>query len=156
MFGTIKKWMGIEGVRLRLHVLSAYPRTVETINGEVELYAKSNTIVQGIRLQLIETYTRGKVEEKRVDEYTLGTWELASPLQLREGENQRLLFKLPFEWLESPMDRRSKSYPLLKGMVALMKNRKGVLSEYRLEAQIQVDGQTWSTPSRTRISFEDS
>lgn len=155
MFGTIKKWMGIEGVRLRLHLLSAYPKTVETINGEVELYAKSNTIVRNIRLQLIETYTRGKAEEKRVDEYLMGTWELDQPLHMREGENQRLLFKLPFEWLESPMDRRAKSNPLLKGMVSLMKNRKGVLSEYRLEAQVEVEGQGWSEPSRTRISFED-
>lgn len=156
MFGTIKKWMGIEGVRLRLHVLSAYPQTVETINGEVELYAKSNIIVSGIQLRLIETYTRGKAEEKRVNEYLMGTWNLEQPLSMRDGENQRLLFKLPFEWLESPMDRRAKSNPLLRGVVALMKNRKGVLSEYRIEAQVQVEGQAWSEPSRTRINFENS
>ena len=146
--------MGIQGVRLRLHVLDSYPRTVETLNGEMELFAKSNTIVQGIRLRLIETYTRGKAEEKRVDEYTLGTWTLPAPLALREGEQHRLLFKLPFEWLESPMDRRAKNNPLVKGLVALMKNRKGVQSEYRIEAQVQVDGQPWSEPSRTRIVFD--
>lgn len=146
--------MGIEGVRLRLHVLSSYPRTVDTINGELELYAKSNTLVRNVRLTFIETYTRGKAEEKRVDEYTLGTWELGEPLALREGDNHRLIFKMPFEWLDSPMDRRAKTNPLFKGMVALMKNRKGVQSEYRIEAQIQVDGQPWSEPSRTRIEFD--
>lgn len=156
MFGTIKKWMGIEGVRLRLHVLPVYPRTVETINGEVELYAKSNIVVSGVQLQLIETYTRGKAEEKRVNEYLMGSWSLEEPLSMRDGENQRLLFKLPFEWLESPMDRRAKSNPLLKGMVALMKNRKGVLSEYRIEARVQIEGHGWSDPSRTRIIFENS
>lgn len=154
MFGSIKKMMGIQGVRLRLHTLSSYPQDVSTINGEVELYAKSNTTVTGIRLRFIENYTRGKAEEKRVDEYLLGSWELDSPIDMREGENRRLLFKLPFEWMESPMDRRAKNNPLLKGVVALMKNRKGVQSEYRIEAQVQVDGQEWSMPSRTRIVFD--
>lgn len=155
MFGTVKKWLGMEGTRIRLHTLPVYPNTVKTINGEIEVYAKQTETIQSIRLRFLEVYTRGKGEDKRIDEYELGIWVYDAPLTLINGERQLLPFKLAFEPLQSAMDRRAEKAPLLKGVVNLMKNLKGVQSDYRIEAEAIVQGNTWHPMARAKIVFEE-
>jgi hypothetical protein len=155
MFGTVKKWLGMEGTRVRLHTLSVYPKTVKTINGEIEVYAKQTETIQSIRLRFIEVYTRGKGEDKRIDEYELGIWVHDHPLTLMNGERQLLPFKLAFEPLQSAMDRRAQKAPLLKGVFNLMKNLKGVQSDYRIEAEVIVEGSTWHPMAKAKIVFEE-
>lgn len=154
MFGTVKKWFGIEGTRIRLHTLPIYPNTVETINGEIEIYAKDTETVQSIHLKFIEIYTRGKGDAKRIDEYELGTWTYEQPLTLVNGERQLIPFKLVFDPLQSAMDRRAQNVPLLKGVFSLMKNLKGVQSDYRLEAKAFIEGNTWHPVAKTKITFD--
>lgn len=154
MFGTVKKWLGMEGTRIRLHTLPVYPTTVETINGEVEVYAKQTETIESIRLRFIEVYTRGKGDAKRIDEYELGTWVYEQPLVLLNGAQQLIPFKLAFEPAQSAMDRRAQKAPLLKGVVALMKNLKGVQSDYRLEAEATVKGGNWQPITKTKIVFD--
>lgn len=155
MFGTVKKWLGMEGTRIRLHTLPVYPHTVKTINGEIEVYAKSTETIQSIRLKFIEVYTRGKGEAKRIDEYELGTWIHEQPLTLTYGEHHMIPFKLAFEPLQSAMDKRAQSAPLLKGVVSLMKNLKGVQSDYYIEAEASVKGHTWHPVAKAKIVFDN-
>ncbi len=153
MFGSVKKWLGIEGTRIRLHTLPVYPSTVETINGEIEVYAKRTETVDSIRLRFFEVYTRGKGDERRIDEYELGTWLYEQPLQLVDGERHMIPFKLAFDPLKSAMDKRAEN-PLLKGFVSLMKNLKGVQSDYRIEAEAIVEGSTWHPVAKSKIVFD--
>lgn len=154
MFGTVKKWFGIEGTRIRLHTLPVYPNTVKTINGEIEIYAKRTETVEAIRLKFIEVYTRGNADAKRMDEYVLGTWMYEQPLILINGERHMIPFKLAFDPLQSAMDRRASNAPFLKGVVSLMKNMKGVQSDYRLEAEAFVEGNTWHPVAKAKIVFD--
>jgi hypothetical protein len=153
MFGSVKKWLGIEGTRIRLHTLSVYPSTVKTINGEIEIYAKRTETVHFIRLRFIEVYTRGKGDDKRIDEYLLGTWTHDQALTLVDGERYMIPFKLAFEPVKSAMDERAEN-PLLSGVVSLMKNLKGVQSDYRLEAEAFVEGNEWHPVAKTKIVFD--
>ena len=153
MFGRVKKWFGIEGTKIRLHVLSAYPKEVETINGEIEVYSKRPETVTSIKLKFIEIYTRGRGEEKRIDEYLLGTWEYNEPFEVSEGNSEMVFFKLSFDPVKSAMDKRADKGFLRRGLVGLMKSMKGVSSDYRIEAEAIVEGTTWNPIAKAKIVF---
>lgn len=154
MFGRVKKWFGIEGTKIRLHVLPSYPRNVKTINGELEIYSKRPEKVLAIRLKFIEVYTRGRAEDKRIDEFLLGTWEYKDPIEVSDGNSHTLLFKLEFDPVQSAMDKRAGKGPLLRGVVNLMKSMKGVQSDYRIEAEAIVEDNTWNPLAKARIIFD--
>jgi len=154
MFGRVKKWFGIEGTKIRLHVLPSYPRNVETINGEIEIHSKRPEKVLAIQLKLIEVYTRGRAEEKRIDEFVLGTWEYNELIEVSDGNSTTLLFKLEFDPVESAMDKRAAKGILFRGVVHLMKSMKGVESDYRIEAEALVEDNTWNPLATAKILFD--
>jgi hypothetical protein len=154
MFGRVKKWFGIEGTKIRLHVLPSYPKDVKTINGEIELHSKRPEKVLAIQLKFIEVYTRGRAEEKRIDEFLLGTWEYKEPIEVSDGNSKTLFFKLEFDPVESAMDKRAGKGSLLRGVVNIMKSMKGVQSDYRIEAEAIVEDNTWNPLAKTSILFD--
>ncbi len=154
MFGRVKKWFGIEGTKIRLHVLPTYPRDVETINGEIEIYSKRPEKVLSIKLKFIEVYSRGRAEEKRIDEFLLGTWEHNEPIEVSDGNNQMIFFKLKCKPVESAIDKRASRGPLRKGLVSLMKSIKGVQSDYRVEAEAIVEDNSWNPIAKAKIIFD--
>ncbi len=154
MFGRVKKWFGIEGTKIRLHVLPSYPKDVKTINGEIELHSKRPEKVLAIQLKFIEVYTRGRAEEKRIDEFLLGTWEYKEPIEVSDGNSKTLFFKLEFDPVESAMDKRAGKGSLLRGVVNIMKSMKGVQSDYRIEAEAIVEDNTWNPLAKAKILFD--
>jgi hypothetical protein len=154
MFGRVKKWFGIEGTKIRLHVLSVYPQDVKTINGEIEVYSKRTETVLSIKLKFIEIYTRGRGDEKRIDEYLLGTWQLNEPFEVGEGNTEMIFFKLDFDPVQSAMDERAGRGLLRKGFVSLMKSMKGVSSDYVIQAEATVEGNTWDPIAKAKVIFD--
>ena len=154
MFGRVKKWFGIEGTKIRSHVLPSYPKDVKTINGEIELHSKRPEKVLAIQLKFIEVYTRGRAEEKRIDEFLLGTWEYKEPIEVSDGNSKTLFFKLEFDPVESAMDKRAGKGSLLRGVVNIMKSMKGVQSDYRIEAEAIVEDNTWNPLAKAKILFD--
>ena len=153
MFGDIKRWFGVEGLKIRLHLAEAYPRYIDTLNGEIELLAKGKQRLERLELKLIERYSRGRGEAQRSSEHLLGTWELPQALQLADGETQRFLFKLPFAFEKSNIDRLAEGNILQQGLASLAKNLKGVQSDYRLELEAWVAGQSLSIKQEQKLFF---
>ena len=54
MFGTVKKWLGLDSVKIKLKPLEAYPRKVETINVELEINSGGSALVTYIKIKFIE------------------------------------------------------------------------------------------------------
>ena len=154
MFGKVKKWFGIEGTKLRLHVLDHYPRDVQTINGELEVQSKRVERINDIQVQFIEVYTRGRGEDKRIDEFILGSCQYQHSFQVSEGNSKMLFFKLAFEPVQSAMDQRASKGFLQRNLIGLMKSMKGVNSDFYLKAVATVDGNTWQPRAKTKIFFE--
>lgn len=153
MFGRVKKWFGIEGAKLRLHVLESYPKDVKTLNGEIEVTSMRSQHILGLKMRLIEVYTRGRGDNKRIDEYHMGTWEMNEPFEVDKDQGQKILFKMDFDFVQSSMDKRSAKSFLHKGIVGLAKSFKGVSSEYILEAEAQIDETKWTAYTKTKIQF---
>lgn len=153
MFGKIKDWFGIEGAKMRLNVLEVYPKEVETLNGEVVFTAIRRQKITFVRIKLIERYTRGRGDSKKVDEYELGKWVFDEPFEVSKDNPKTILFKMPFERLLSKMDKRQET-SILGVFAGFAKTLRGVYSEYRVEAEAIVENVNFTISDKKAIQFQ--
>lgn len=153
MFGRVKKWFGLGGVKIKLMPLEVYPRKVDTINGELELSAKQPNLVTYIRIRLIERYERGRGENKKIDEYELGEWIHREEIELEDEETKVIFFKLPFEFQLSNIEKMGNRGFLGRGIANFAKSMKSAKSTYRLEAEAVVEGSKSNPYDKAKIKF---
>lgn len=153
MFGKVKKWFGIESLKMKLDVLEAYPRKVETINGQIEFSSKHPETVVYIKIKLLERYERGRGENKKIDEYLLGEWVHDEHFVVDEERPKSILFKMPFQFLKSPIEKVGASNIFGKGIMNVAKMMKAAKSEYRIEAEAVVEGSKINPFDKAKIVF---
>ncbi|NUO02231.1 MAG: hypothetical protein HUU01_16630, partial [Saprospiraceae bacterium] len=73
MFGKVKKWLGIEGVKLELLLPEEVSEKEGSVEGAILFQSMNPQTVTEIRIVLIERYSRGRGSEKLIDEYELGS-----------------------------------------------------------------------------------
>ncbi len=154
MFGRVKKWFGLDGVKIKLMPLEVYPRKVDTINGELEIVAKGEQTVTHVRIQLIERYERGRGENKKIDEYLLGEWTHEEDIQVSPEAPKIIFFKLPFEFQMSNVEKLGNRGFLGRGIASFAKSLKGAKSIYRLEAEAVVSGSKTNPYDKAKIQFQ--
>lgn len=141
MLGKMKKWLGIEGVKLELELPAKFSPNQGTIDGKIRMYSKSAQTVSAIRLVVIEKYSRGRDEEQLVDEYLLGELVITDSVEVpEEGEIVEVPFSLPFEPMVSEVDEFANRNILFRGIAYLARKTRNAESEYRVEAEAQVKG----------------
>lgn len=140
MFGKVKRWLGIEGVKLELDVPEYFSLKSGQVIGRVRFISMSDQDVYELNLKLVEKYKRGRRKSKLIDEYTLGEISMHDRIEVKAGEEAYLPFILPFMPLKSEMDIMSEKNIIVRGVIAAAKMLKGVDSEYRLEARAKVRG----------------
>ena len=72
MFGKVKKILGIEGVKVEVFCDDKISLKSEIIEGEIKLKTKTDSTIEAIHIKLIEKYSRGRNDDKLIDEYVLG------------------------------------------------------------------------------------
>lgn len=140
MFGKVKKWLGIEGVKLELDLPEMAFEQVGAVSGKVRFFSKNAQKVTRIRLVMVEKYSRGRGKERLVDEYQLGEITLDTAFVVPADEMMEVDFTLPFELQKSKVDTFGDKNILTGGIVKLAKKISNVHSEYRIEAEAKVDG----------------
>ena len=104
MFGKVKRWLGIEGVKISLLVPEEIIGETGVIRGEVKLESMHAQTVTHIRLTLSEKYTRGRSKHKLTDLYKLGEIELDETVDVPAHEPVLIEFEIPFIMAKSEMD----------------------------------------------------
>ena len=140
MIGKVKKWLGIEGVKLELEMPEEVVVDSGEISGTIKFSSMHTQMVQTIRIVLIEKYKRGRRKNKMIDEYKLGEIELVEDIEVLADTVVEVEFQLPFELVESEMDSLQSKNFFMKGLVKTAKLLKGAKSTYRLEAEADVKG----------------
>ena len=140
MFGKVKKWLGIEGVKLELVLPEAVKEETGEVNGKIRFYSKNEQTVTTIRLILIEKYSRGRRSDKKIDEYELGEINLKRKITVPAEEPIEIDFSLPFNMTKSEIDELEDKNLILGGIAKTAKWLRGVNSEYRIEAYAKVSG----------------
>lgn len=141
MLGKVKKWLGIEGVKLELVLPPDFNPRKGRLEGTVKLMSKNPQTVTGINIALIEKYARGRNEEQLIDEYELGTLLLKNRIEVPgDGEVIEVPFVLVYELVKAPIDEFGNKNPLYEGLAWAARKFRNVRSEYRVEAEANIQG----------------
>jgi hypothetical protein len=141
MFGKVKKWLGIEGVKLEILIQEEeIPARRGIVYGTLRFQSMNTQTVTGIKMTLTERYSRGRGQEKLIDEYLLGSIEMNEAFEVPADEVVEIEFSLPFQLVQSDMDRFGRRNFLFGGVASAAKYIQGAKSEFRIEAEAEVKG----------------
>ncbi len=140
MFGKVKKWLGIEGVKVELLLPEMAFEEVGAVSGQLVFHSKNQQVVKSVNLKMIEKYSRGRGQEKLVDEYLLGEITLRQRIEVPADEPIAIDFTLPFQLHKSNVDEFGEKNFLTGGLVSLAKKLQAVESIFRIEAEADVEG----------------
>ena len=100
MFKKVKKWLGIEGVKLELVLPDFAFVEVGAVSGKIRFYSKNDQVVQQVKLAMIEKYSRGRKNDRLVDEYVIGEITMDQTIEVPAEGVMEIGFTLPFQKVE--------------------------------------------------------
>lgn len=140
MFGKVKKWLGIEGVKIEILLPEEVRARDGVVEGKLRFQSMNTQTVTNVKVAIFEKYSRGRGTEKLIDEYKLGEIELAETFEVPEGEIVEIDFELPFQLVKSEMDEFGDRNFLFRSVVNAAKAVNAVHSYYRIDATAKVKG----------------
>jgi hypothetical protein len=140
MFGKVKKWLGIEGVKVELMLPEMAFEEVGAVSGQLVFHSKNQQVVKSVNLKMIEKYSRGRGQDKLVDEYLLGEITLQQRIEVPADEPIAVDFTLPFQLQKSNVDEFGGKNFLTGSLVSIAKKIQAVDSVFRIEAEADVEG----------------
>ncbi|RMF00453.1 MAG: hypothetical protein D6772_06375 [Bacteroidetes bacterium] len=140
MIGKVKQWLGIEGVKLEIWVPPGQTLANRSLHGKIRLQSMHPQTVTGIRIVLIERYARGRGEDRLIDEFELGSTTINQTFTVAPEQAVVLDFQLPFQVVESEVDRWGKRNALNRQLARAARWLHKADSQYRVEAEAKVQG----------------
>lgn len=140
MIGRVKKWLGIEGVKLEIVVAPEQRQKLEVVEGRIRFQSLNAQTVTGIRIALVEKYTRGRGKDKLIDEYELGEISIDQTFEVPPEEVVEVPFSLPYKLVKSDVDQFGDRNFLYGGLAKAARAIQAVRSDYRIEAEAKVKG----------------
>lgn len=140
MFGKVKKWLGIEGVKMELTLSDEDLHDEGKLKGTLKFLSMKEETVNSIELKLIEKYSRGKKETQLTDEYIFGNVLIEKPFVVKPGSEVSVNFSMPYNMRKSEMDEIADKNFLYDNIIKLAKYFNKVKSQYRLEVKADVEG----------------
>ena len=151
MFGKVKRWLGIEGVKIEMILPDEVSGSSGVIEGKLRFESMHLQTVTKIKITLTEKYIRGRFKNKLTDQYKIGEIELDEKIEVPAHEVILLDFELPFTIVKSNMDELGDKNFVFKKLVDTAKALKNVKSEYYLEAEAEVNGTALSPFDKQQI-----
>ena len=140
MLGKLKNFLGIESVKVDLFIPEEVQISNGSLSGQAVFTSQTDQFIQSMTVKLIEKYKRGRKDAQLINEYLLGSIQIALNLPISAGEKRNIDFELPFNMMLSEMDRMADKNLLVRGFVRLAKKLKNVSSEYKVEITAKVQG----------------
>ncbi len=140
MFGKVKQWLGIEGVKVELILPEQVSASSGVIEGKLRFQTMNTQKVKSIKVVLTEKYSRGRFKNKLTDQYKIAEIEQAEDIMVPADEPIEIDFELPFNLVKSDMDELADKNFVFRKLVNAAKLAKNVKSEYTLEAEAVIEG----------------
>lgn len=144
MFGKVKKWFGIEGLKIAVETEDFYERDEQEIFGKVLLLATSEEYVEQIRIKIIEKYSRGRGKNKLIDEYVMADEYFETSYTVLPEVALEIPFSLAYTETISNMEAIGRKNFLFGGVIKAAKMLKRANSTYRIEVEAKVKGTKFS------------
>ena len=139
MLRRVKKWLGIEGVKIEIQ-----PDEIDTknhsISGTLVFSSMHEQVISSYKIKLIEKYSRGRRKKKITDEYLLGEKVVNEIITVPNHMSVDREFTLNFKPALSKIEKFGNRNPLFAGISEVAKLTKGVKSTYRIEVEADVVG----------------
>lgn len=143
MFGKVKKVLGIETVKLELLLPEDVDTDAGIVSGILKLTSLSDkNVIQSIHVEMTETYTRGRGDKKRTNDYTVGVLTKKEYIKMEKDDIIEIPFVLDFKVVKSEMDKMEETNFITSGIVKIAKKIKGVSSVYNVKAEVIIKGST--------------
>lgn len=140
MIGKLKKFFGIEGVKLELLIPEASSARRGLVEGQIRFHSMNTQEVSHVKIAMVERYARGRGEERKIDDYEIGTITLELNLTIPADQPIEIDFQLPFQLVKSNMDEWADRNFLFKGLAAAARYASQVKSTFRIVAEASVEG----------------
>lgn len=140
MFKKVKKWLGIEGVKLELILPEKVAEADGIVKGKIRLLSMNEQSVDSIKVVMVERFSRGRNQDKVTDEYQLGEIVLNQTINIPKEQVIEIDFSLPFSMVKSEMDELEDRNLIFGGLVKIAKKLRGVQSAYYIEAAAKAQG----------------
>ncbi len=154
MLGRVKKWLGIEGVKLELLIPETISSNSGQVDGKIHLFSMHAQTVTFIKVIMIERYTRGRGKEKLIDEYQLGELHIKQDIDIPENEIIEVDFSLSFTPLRSDIDDFGNRNLVFGSLARAAKMIRGAKSEFRIEAEARVRGTALNPFDRKQVQVK--
>lgn len=154
MIAKVKKWLGIEGVKVELILPESIRAKDGFVNGSVRLTSMNDQTVTYLKVTMIERYSRGRKGEKLADEYKIGEIELSRAIQVPANQPIDIEFTLPFELVKSNVENFADKNVIFKSLSKMAKTIYAVRSEFRVEAVATVTGVALNPFDRKSIKLK--
>lgn len=153
MFGKVKRWLGIEGVKIEMILPDQVSAASGVIEGKLKFESMHLQTVTRIRITLTEKYIRGRFKSRLTDQYKIGEIELVENIEVPAHEVIMLDFELPFTFVKSEMDEIADKNFVFRKLVDAAKTLKNVKSEFYVEAEAEVNGTALSPFDKQEIKI---
>lgn len=153
MFGKVKRWLGIEGVKIEMILPDQVSASSGVIEGKLKFESMHVQTVTKIKITLTEKYIRGRWKSRLTDQYKIGEIELDEPIEVPAHEVIMMDFELPFTFVKSDMDEIADKNFVFRKLVDAAKTLKNVKSEFYLEAEAEVNGTALSPFDKQEIKI---
>lgn len=140
MFGRVKRYLGIEGVKVELDIPKEIPVYAEQVSGTVRFISMNTQKVTEVKVRMIEKYTRGRGASKKIDEYELGEIAMKKNIEVTPEKAVEIEFNLPFKLVRSEVDEFASKNMIFKGLASAAKLAYAAESEYFIIAEAKVKG----------------
>ena len=154
MFKKVKKWLGIEGVKLELILPEKVKEADGVVNGKIRFSSMNDQTVDTVRVVMIERFSRGRKKEKLTNEYRIGEINLTKEIPITKDNPVEIDFSLPFELMKSEMDELEDKNIFFSGLVKVAKKFRGVNSEFYIEVEAKAKGTALSPFDKRLIELE--
>jgi len=154
MLHNVKKWLGIEGVKVSLELNETYSRAKQLIQGKVRFETQHTQTVTGLRFVLTEEYTRGRRQHRKTDEYEMARMSVTVDIKVKPEEPEWFEFELPFEITLSEIDTTEANGGLNGLLAKVAKTLHGANSVYRLEVTAKVQGTALSPFDKQYVNLQ--
>lgn len=144
MLEKVKKWFGIEGLKIAVETEEKYNRDSNNIFGTILLLAKEAETVDFIKIKIIEKYSRGRGKNKLIDEYVMAEQIFVKTYEVEANTTLEIPFEINYEEKISNMDEIQRKNFLFGGLISAAKLLKNAKSIYRIEIEAKVKGTKFS------------
>ncbi len=154
MFGKVKRFLGIEGVKVEIVVPDQVSMRAGELSGFIRFFSMNDQTVTRIQVKLVEKYFRGRRKNKLINEFSIGEIEFNEPIEVRADEEVEIPFSLTFNPIKSEMDQMEEKNFVYGGLVKAAKMLKGVKSQFRLEVEAKVKGTALNPISKATLNMK--